>query len=223
MLCTYFLSPSPTKYVLRCRQGLLQAATYLNSQKTLIQKNRITQLKKKLPDLAAAYTATSPIDLQDGLSVGTLDLPGTKDAVHALIADDKAGKYSNLDSILIWKDGKLLFEMYTRRGRVDSPHYAMSITKTLTSIVLARAIQLGHLRMQDLDKPIISFMPELDKSKLQSGVDTFTIRDALYMRSGLRFVDPKIAFALGNKHKKQQYFQQLFEKDSTHHRKEQNV
>ena len=170
------------------------------------------QEQKKLPDLKEAYFTTSPKDLGDGLQVGRLDLPGTEKAVRALVGDDKAGKYSNLDSILLWKDGKLLFEMYNRRGRVDGPHYAMSITKTLTSITLARAIQVGLLNIEDLDKPVIGFMPGIDQSKIQPGVKTITLREALYMKSGLRFPDKNSTFSLGQKYKRQQFFQQLFEK-----------
>jgi len=170
------------------------------------------QEQKKLPNLKEAYFTTSPKDLGDGLQVGRLDLPGTEKAVRALVGDDKAGKYSNLDSILLWKDGKLLFEMYNRRGRVDGPHYAMSITKTLTSITLARAIQVGLLNIEDLDKPVIGFMPGIDQSKIQPGVKTITLREALYMKSGLRFPDKNSTFSLGQKYKRQQFFQQLFEK-----------
>jgi len=173
--------------------------------------NHNVQEQKKVPYLAAAYVSTSPADLGDGITVGTLDLPGTDKAVAALIAQDKAGAYANLDSILLWKDGKLLFEMYTRRGRVDGPHYAMSITKTMTSVTLARAMQLGLLTMDDLDKPVIDFLPAIDRSTIQSGVDTITLRDALLMKSGLRCKDNKTVFELGLKHQKQDYFQQLFE------------
>ncbi|PHS15746.1 MAG: hypothetical protein COA78_04705 [Blastopirellula sp.] len=179
--------------------------------KELAPEKQTYREQANLVDMAEPYVSTSPEDLGDGLQVGTLDLPGTEAAVKALLADDKAGKYSNLDSILIWKDGKLLFEMYNRRGRVDGPHYAMSITKTLTSVVLARAIQLGWMELSDLDKPVISFMPEIDKSKIKPGVETITLRDALMMKSGLRFENNKVAFALGEKYQRQQYFQKLFE------------
>ena len=167
--------------------------------------------QKKLPDLPEAYVSTSPQDLGDGLQVGTLDLPGTQEAVEALVADDKAGKYMNLHSLLLWKDGKLIFEMYNRRGRVDAPHYAMSVTKTLTSVTLARAIQVGLLSTEDLDKPVISFMPEIDKAKIKSGVDTITLRDALFMKSGLRFPGNNFVRELGSDYPRQKYFQQLFE------------
>lgn len=164
--------------------------------------------QKKLPDIAEAYVSTSPEDLGDGLQVGTLDVPGAEEAVKALLADDQAGKYKDLDSILVWKDGKLIFEYYNRRGRVDAPHYTMSATKTATSILLARAIQVGLLSMEDLDKPMVSFMPEIDQSKIQSGAETITIRDALYMKSGLKC--SKELKTLGKGKTKQEYFQQVF-------------
>ena len=174
-------------------------------------KKQNYQAQKKLADLPAAYVSTSPQDLGDGLHVGTLNVPGAKKAVAALVAADAAGKYGNLDSLLLWKDGKLLFEMYNRGGRVDAPHYAMSVTKTLTSVTLARAMQLGVLAMEDLDKPVISFMTEIDRTKIQPGVETITLRDALMMKSGLRFKDKQFARTLGPEYVRQQYFQKLFE------------
>jgi CubicO group peptidase (beta-lactamase class C family) len=191
--------------------GKLTAGELPRLPEELVPENQTSSEQRNLPDLPEAYVNTSPVDLGDGLHVGTLDLPGAEEAVKALVADDKEGKYSNLDSILIWKDGKLLFEMYNRRGRVDGPHYTMSITKTMTSVTLARAIQVGLLDMEDLDKPVIDFMPEIDRSKIQPGVDTITIRDALHMKSGLRFSEKNIARTLGSKYSKQQYFQKLFE------------
>jgi len=191
----------------------LHAAELPRLPKGLEPQNLNYQEQKKLPDLAEPYASTAPQNLGDGLPVGKLDRPGTQEAVAALIADDKAGKYSDLHSILIWKDGKLIFEYYNRRGRVDAPHYLMSITKTFTSVTLARAIQRGLLTMADLDKPVVSFMPEIDRSKIQPGVDTITMRDALMMKSGLRWEgnDNKLE-AMGAGNPKQKYFQQLFEK-----------
>ena len=180
--------------------------------KELDPKKQSYVAQKKLPNLAGPYFSTSPEALGDGLQVGTLNVPGTGEAIKALLADDKTGKYSNLDSILLWKDGRLIFEMYNRRGRVDGPHYAMSITKTLTSITLARAIQLGLLSINDLDRPVISFMPEIDRSRIKPGVETITLRNALFMESGLRFPAKNFARTLGEEHSRQEFFQLLFEK-----------
>ncbi|MDG1893635.1 MAG: serine hydrolase [Fuerstiella sp.] len=184
-------------------------------RRELDPKTQTYQAQKQLRDLAEAYVSTSPEELGDGLQVGTLDSPGTNEAVAALVADDSDGKYQNLDSLLLWKDGKLIFEMYNRAGRVDGPHYAMSVTKTLTSVTLARAIHLGLLSMDDLDKSIVSFMPQIDRSKIQQGVETITLRHALFMKSGLRFEEKNIAWKLGDRYSRQQYFQKLFESTAT--------
>ncbi len=173
-------------------------------------KTFVFKEQKSIANLPKAYVSMSPKDLGDGLEVGTLDVPGSKEAIEALVADDKAGKYENLDSLLVWSDGKLVFEMYNRRGRVDAPHYTMSITKTITSVLLSRAIQKGILSMEDLDKPIISFLPEIDRSKIQPGTDTITLRDALSMKSGLVIDKKKLAKKSKGK-TKQQYIQALFE------------
>ena len=169
------------------------------------------QEQKKIPDLEKHYISIAPQNLNDGLEVGKLNYPLTNSAIQSLLMADREGNYQNLDSILIWKDGKLVFEMYNRHGRVDGPHYVMSVTKTLTSLTLARAIELGLFAMTDLDKPIIDFMPDIDRAKIQSGVESITIRNALMMKSGLRFENPKEINTLGDNHKKQAYFQKLFE------------
>ena len=191
--------------------ALLRASELPRLPSDLDPRAQTYAAQQKLPYLDEPYVSNAPEDLGDGLPVGALTGPGTEKAIKALLNDDKAGKYSNLDSILLWKDGRLIFEMYNRRGRVDGPHYAMSITKTLTSITLARAIQVGLLRMNDLDKPVISFMPQIDRSKIRPGVETITLRDALSMKSGLRFPDKNFARALNGKYQRQKFFQMLFE------------
>ena len=146
--------------------------------------------QKELPNLDEAYVSVSPADLGDGIEVGQLELPGAEKAVAEFVAADRQGSFANLDSLLLWHNGKLLFEYYNRRGRVDGPHYAMSVTKTMTSLTLARAIELRLLAMSDLDKPVIDFMPEIDRSTIQSGVETITLRDWITQEQ-----DPSIAIS----------------------------
>jgi len=92
----------------------------------------------------------------------------------------------NVDSMLIAFRGKLIFESYYRRGRANVPHYQMSITKSYTALAIGRAIQLGLLKMEDLDKPVIGFLKELDTTKLVAGADTITLAQAMQMSSGIR-------------------------------------
>ena len=96
------------------------------------------QLEKELPYLDQPFITTQPQDLEDGLVVGSLDLKGSKkDRVLAYArklgqpaSKPKAGK---IDSLLIAHRGKLVLEAYYRRGRVNYPHYQMSITKSYTA------------------------------------------------------------------------------------------
>ena len=68
------------------------------------------------------------------------------------IAENKHGRF---DSFLILQQDKLLFESYYSRGRINLPHPQASTTKAYTALLLGRAIQLGYLTMDDLDKPLI--------------------------------------------------------------------
>jgi CubicO group peptidase (beta-lactamase class C family) len=99
------------------------------------------------------------------------------------IADTIHGKF---DSFLISHKGKLIFESYYARGRINLPHHQASATKAYTSFLLGRAIQLGYLSMTDLDKPLVSFLKDLDPTKFVEGAEKITLKHALTMRSGIR-------------------------------------
>ena len=145
---------------------------------------------RDLPNLEKAFIDSAPADRNDGLAVGELGVDGgNKDIVIKLakeIADNNHGDY---DSLLIAHKGKLMFESYYKRGRINLPHFQSSATKGYTSLLLGRAIQLGYLTMADLDKPLVSFLTGLDPTKFVDGVEKITLHQALTMRSGLRFSD----------------------------------
>ncbi|MEL6557352.1 MAG: serine hydrolase [Bacteroidota bacterium] len=139
----------------------------------------------KLPNLKAAFIDTTPANRNDGISVGNLSASANKEMILELakeIADNQHGVY---DGLLILHRNKLVFESYYNRGRVDLPHFQASATKAYTSLVLGRAMQLGYLTMDDLNKPVISFLKELDPSKFVEGADEITLHKALTMRGGL--------------------------------------
>ncbi len=137
--------------------------------------------------LEKAYIDAAPADRKDGVIVGKLGVDGgNKGMIVKLakeLADTQEGKF---DSLLIAHKGKLLFESYYLRGRVNLPHPQASATKAYTGFALGRAIQLGYLTMADLNKPLINFLKDLDPTKLVEGVDKITLHQALTMRSGIR-------------------------------------
>ena len=96
------------------------------------------------------------------------------------------------DSLLIAHQGKLLFESYYLRGRVNLPHPQASATKAYVSLAVGRAIQLGYLTTADLDKPLVSFLTDLDPTRLVEGAETITLHKAMTMRSGIRISEEEM-------------------------------
>jgi len=146
-----------------------------------------------LPYLKEAFIDSTPTDRKDDLAVDDLVANvGNKAIVLQLaqeIADKKHGKY---DSLLIARHGKLVFESYYLRGRVNLPHMQASATKAYTSLLVGRVMQLGYLAMADLDKPLVSFLKDLDPKKFVGGVEKITLHKAMTMSSGLRFNEEQL-------------------------------
>lgn len=139
-----------------------------------------------LPYLKNAFIDTTPADRQDSIPVGELGIDGGDKAMILKLAEEIADKKHGLyDGLLISYKGKLLFESYYLRGRINLLHQQASATKSYTGLVLGRAIQLGYLTMADLYKPLVSFLKDLDSSKLVAGVEKITLHQALTMRGGL--------------------------------------
>ncbi|MFD2567641.1 serine hydrolase domain-containing protein [Pseudotenacibaculum haliotis] len=169
---------------------------------TLVNNNFAQQKKKKAPKATAAeaqlsfreipklkkgFINSSPSNRRDGVPVGKLGIDGgNKEMILKLAKEMANGKHGNFDSFLIAHKGKLIFESYYLKGRINLPHPQASATKVYTSMALGRAIQLGYLTMDDLDKPIASFLKDLNPAKFAKGAEKITLNQALTMRSGIR-------------------------------------
>ena len=142
--------------------------------------------EKTLKDLPTAFIDTSP-RAEDGLAAGTLGIDGGEvDPILNFVNEIAAGTHGEVDSLLISYRSKLLFESYFRRGRVNYPHYQMSITKSYTALTIGRAIQCGYITMDDLDRPVCEFLKQLESSQFAVGAATITLADVMTMRSGIR-------------------------------------
>ncbi|MBO6506440.1 MAG: serine hydrolase [Kordiimonadaceae bacterium] len=136
--------------------------------------------------LESAFIDTAPDERDGSTQVGVLDIDTDKVARIVQLAEDiGAGKYGRYDSLLVAHKDKLVFESYFRRGRINLAHPQASATKGHTSLILGRAMQLGYLTMADLDKPLIDFLGDLDRSKLVEGAEKITLHKALTMHGGL--------------------------------------
>ncbi|WP_417466202.1 serine hydrolase domain-containing protein [Kordiimonas sp.] len=140
--------------------------------------------------LEKAYITTKP-EVRDGTTpVGELGVDAGEAAGIVKLAEEiAAGTYGRYDSLLVAHKDKLLFESYFRRGRINLAHPQASATKGYTSLILGRAIELGYLSMADLDKPLISFLKDIDRTNLAEGAEKITLHKALTMHGGLSVSD----------------------------------
>ncbi len=166
----------------------IQANLYASSAKAPeidLSENTLSfrEVERNLTKLETSFYDSTPDKRNDGLTPGKLNDKATIIALAKEIAD---GKHAAYDSLLIAHEGKLVFESYYAYGRVNLPHYQASASKGYTSFAVGRAIQMGYLSMQDLHKPVLSFLKNIDRENLVTGVDKITLDHTLSMRSGLR-------------------------------------
>ncbi|MFY0630932.1 MAG: serine hydrolase [Flavobacteriaceae bacterium] len=139
-----------------------------------------------IPHLNNAFISTTPEDRNDGISVGELSVNNNdRNAILTLSQEVFEGKHGSYDALLISHKNKLVFESYYKKGRINLAHGQASAVKAYTSLVLGRAIQMGYLSMDDLNKPLLSFLKDVDRKKITKGAEKITLHKALIMHGGL--------------------------------------
>lgn len=142
-----------------------------------------------------------PDQLDDGIQTSTLTDAGMNEMlIHAMQDSITAGRYSNIHSVLILRNNKLVYEKYwpgqdENRGTSfaglmvhnrDSLHDIRSITKSITSAAVMMALEQG--RIKNLDQRLFDFFPEFSKYA-EGGKKDITIRHLLTMTSGLNWLE----------------------------------
>ena len=98
----------------------------------------------------------------------------------ALNAQVIAEQFPDTTSVLVYRNGKLVFERYFGTGGINVLNNTRSATKTLTALVVGQAISDGSLR--SADAPAFELVPQLapfkNEGELKRGI---TIMDLLTM------------------------------------------
>ena len=99
-----------------------------------------------------------------------------------------SGKYERISSILIAKDGEVLFEKYYNDNTVDSKHNTRSATKSIATFLAGIAIDKGLIKSEK-DK-IFKYLPHtLPVKNPDKRKENITIEDLLTMSSVLECSD----------------------------------
>jgi CubicO group peptidase (beta-lactamase class C family) len=101
------------------------------------------------------------------------------------------GSLSQIRSVVIVKNGYVVFEKYYRHHNSKDLFPIRSITKTFTSALIGIAIKEGYIK--NIDQKAIDYFPELLNEYKDSSVNEITIRNLLSMTSGFSW-DERILF-----------------------------
>jgi len=149
------------------------------------------------------YTYQPPENINDGLDVGTLDEVSIDlELIEKAVNDINRGRYREVHSILIFKDGKLVLEEYFEGHKYqwDAPdhhgelvtwnrsmlHDIHSVTKSITSACIGIAIDKGFI--ESVNQSIFDYLPEHQHLNTD-GKDKITIEHLLTMTSGLEWME----------------------------------
>lgn len=87
----------------------------------------------------------------------------------------------DLHSVMIVKDGKVIFEQWMSEGRADEPHVLNSVSKTFTSMAVGFAISEGKL---SLEEKIVDIFPEYVPENPSEYLGEITVEHLLTMSCG---------------------------------------
>ena len=107
-----------------------------------------------------------------------------------------SGKYEQIKSVLIAKNGKLLFEKYYNGANQNTMHNTRSVTKTMASLLTGIAIKEGYIQSEK-DKIFKYLQHKTPVQNPDKRKEDITLEDLLTMSSVLECNDDN-SFSRGN-------------------------
>jgi len=138
----------------------------------------------RLPDDKNSNQYTLPENINDGLQTGSITNSGLDTALLAeMMKKIISGNYPNVHSILIIKDGRLVFEEYFYEYNKDSLQELRSATKSFVSALTGIAIEKKFIK--SIHETVLPYFPEYTVQNNTSNKKRITIENMLSNQSGL--------------------------------------
>ena len=99
----------------------------------------------------------------------------------------------DIHSVMIVKDGKVIYSRWQSQGAEDKPHVLHSVSKTFTATAVGLAIADGKMALTD---KVIDFFPDKQPAIVSENLKTMTVRDLLTMSCG-HDVEPSLRGGAG--------------------------
>lgn len=170
-----------------------------------IQNKQTIQLLDSLENcIGAEYAYQIPAKLDDGWECADLkDVGIDKEKILEAIDQITKGKYKDIHSLLIVKDGKLVLEEYfAAEGKIIGPfvnqvfrdrvQMLASVTKSVNSALLGIAQEQGFIT--DLDAPAFELFPEYS-DLIKDGKELIRVKHLLTMSAGFHWNELVIPYS----------------------------
>jgi CubicO group peptidase (beta-lactamase class C family) len=160
------------------------------------------------------------IDNNLGFVISTSEKEGfDKQLFNETISKIEKGDYGSLTSLIVISNNKLVTERYFNGWQRDSVHSIQSISKSITSLLIGKAIELGEI--SSVDERIVDILPELRTKNMDLRKDSLSIEHYLTMSAGFEWSEryppmDKRSSLHPVYHQKQDYIQYFFNQPLIH-------
>jgi CubicO group peptidase (beta-lactamase class C family) len=138
------------------------------------------------------YVYRKPLEIPGDWETATLEEVGIDTAGINAFMREVLEEHPYMESILMVKNGKLVFEEYLNGWDPARIHRLQSVTKGFTSTLVGIAIEQGFIG--SVDDPVYQYLP--DYSDLLGGKkDSVTIRHLLTMSAGFKWNEGETYYA----------------------------
>lgn len=130
------------------------------------------------------YRYRAPAALNDGILTRS---PGNNtlllERLAAMTSEIYANAFPGVESVLLYRQGVLVFEEYFYAFDRDTPHQQRSATKTLLALLLGTVLDSGQIA--SVEQQVLPFFDQYtDLQHVDDNKRAVTIRDLLSMQSG---------------------------------------
>ena len=161
----------------------MQTVMHVGYEDVAVDRQGVTDLLKS-PEVLAAIQERG-IKLID-INQLTKSLPRAETPAKMVKATDRylaavEKAEQDLHSIMIVKDGNVIYENWMSSGSADEPHILNSVSKTFTSMAVGLAVAEGRL---SLNEKIVDIFPEHCPENPSEFLDEITVEHLLTMTCG---------------------------------------
>ena len=136
------------------------------------------------------YTYQVPEKIDDDWEISDLKAEGdSPKKINELVSNILKGDIKNIHSILLIKNGKLIFEEYFYGYNRDTKHIMYSASKSITSILVG--IAMDQKMIPNVDQKAYVFLPDYKGTKWVDQKYDITLKHLLTMSAGIDWEDWK--------------------------------